>query len=206
MPDVTVFGFSFDAYVRTACLALEEKGVDYTTDVLALHLPEPQAHHPFSKSPAFRHGDVDLFETVAITTYVDEAFEGPALQPRDPADKARMHQWISAFNDNGAPALLPIIVHRLVLCPPDEAIIAGNLAMARKTLEVFDAALADSEWLIGPSLTLADLFLAPPIVYLPMFPEGDELLAGLANLDRWFATIAARPSFAATEPDMPSLF
>ena len=37
--------------------------------------------HPFSKLPAFRHGEFTLFKTIAIMRYVDEAFKGPPLQP-----------------------------------------------------------------------------------------------------------------------------
>ena len=203
MTDVTVYGFSASTFVRTARLALEEKGVDY---VLEPHMPHDdvmRALHPFGKIPAFRHGDLVLFETAAIATYADATFDGPALQPRDPAGRARMHQWISAYNDNGAPSLVTVIVQRLVMDPPDEDLVAEKLPQARRALEVFDGALAGSDWLAGDALTLADLFLAPPLFYLPMIPEGAALLDGLGNLERWYGAVSARPSFAATMPEMP---
>ena len=37
--------------------------------------------HPFGRMPAFEHDGFRLFETAAISRYVDEAFAGPALQP-----------------------------------------------------------------------------------------------------------------------------
>jgi glutathione S-transferase len=42
--------------------------------------------------PALTHGDVTLYETLAVTQYTDGAFDGPALQPADPAGRARMSQ------------------------------------------------------------------------------------------------------------------
>jgi glutathione S-transferase len=49
------------------------------------------ARHRFGKIPAFEHAGFRLYETGAITRYVDEAFPGPRLQPDDPRDRARMN-------------------------------------------------------------------------------------------------------------------
>ncbi len=46
---------------------------------------------PFGKIPLFEHNGFCLYETGAITCYVDEAFEGPALQPQEPVNRARMN-------------------------------------------------------------------------------------------------------------------
>ena len=46
-------------------------------------------HHPFGRIPAFEHDGFRLYETGAIARYVDEAFEGPALQPKDPRAATR---------------------------------------------------------------------------------------------------------------------
>ncbi len=36
-----------------------------------------------------------------------------------------------------------------------------------------------------------------------MTPEGERLLAGRPAIGRWFDTVSARPSFAATQPSLP---
>jgi glutathione S-transferase len=38
------------------------------------------ARHPFKRIPPFEHEGFRLYETGAITRYVDEAFPGPALR------------------------------------------------------------------------------------------------------------------------------
>ena len=94
-----LYGFPLSTFVRTARIVLAEKGVDYELQNVDLGSTEYRQLHPFGKVPAFRHDDLVLCETLAIADYVDHAFEGPALQPSVPADKARMLAWVSASND-----------------------------------------------------------------------------------------------------------
>lgn len=98
-----LFGADYSVYVRVARLALIEKGVDHElvpVDVfLADGLPGWYLDlQPFGRIPAFEHGDFRLFETTAITRYVDEAFAGPPLQPSDVKLRARMNQILSLLN------------------------------------------------------------------------------------------------------------
>ena len=205
MADVVVYGFPGSPYVRTARLALAEKGVAHDVEPLAPDSDEIKALHPFAKIPAMRHGDVVLFETLAICAYVDAAFDGPALQPADAGGRARMLQWISVFNSYAyGPMVSDVIIQRLVVPrrggEPDEALIEGAVADVRHQLGLFDGALADAGWLAGAEISLADMFLAPAVFYLAMTPEGEEMLPDFAHVGRWFEAIQQRPSFAATAP------
>ena len=49
------------------------------------------ARHPFGRIPAFEHEGFRLYETNAISHYVDAAFVGPALMPDDLRQRARAH-------------------------------------------------------------------------------------------------------------------
>ena len=194
MADVVIYGFPGSAYVRTARLVLAEKGVAHEVEPLTPGGDEIKALHPFAKIPALRHGDVVLYETLAICAYVDAAFDGPALQPADAEARARMLQWIGVFGS---------YVYGRMVVPrrggePDEARIKGAVPDIRHQLGLFDSALADSDWLAGAELSLADLFLAPAVFYLGLTPEGEEMLPGLPHIGRWFDAIQQRPSFAAT--------
>jgi len=99
----TVYGMPYSVYVRAVRLTLAEKGVPYRlveVDVFAPGGP-PQEHlarHPFGRMPAFEHGAVKLYESGAIERYVDEAFDGPRLQPDGPAARARMNQATSVLD------------------------------------------------------------------------------------------------------------
>src|ERR1700741_1886236 len=95
---VVLHGADYSVYARMAELALIEKGLAYRIEPLDIFKGAPSSYlklHPFGKIPALEHGEFKLYETSAITRYIDEAFPGPALQPRDPQGRARMIQITS---------------------------------------------------------------------------------------------------------------
>src|SRR5262249_45391046 len=157
--------------VRAARLALEEKGVAYQlvpVDVFAAGGP-PTEHlrrHPFGRIPAFEHDGFQLYEAGAITRYVDEAFAGPSLQPREAKERARMNQIISMLDSYAYRTLVWDIFVERVRAPsqgraPDEARIAAALPRARTCLRALAGLMGDGAWLAGETLTLADLHAAP---------------------------------------------
>lgn len=195
MAELILHGIPGSNYVRTCRLALEEKGVAYTHDPVMPRTPEALARHPWGKVPALTHGDVTLYEALAVTRYIDEAFDGPALQPADPAGRARMSQWISAFNAYLDPAFIrKIVIQRLLRDPSDEEIIAAGVPEAAKCLDILNDALADAPYLAGDSVTLADLFVLPALNYLAMTPEGGPLLENNGNVTEWMDRMMARDS------------
>jgi glutathione S-transferase len=208
MSDVILYGFAPSTYVRTARLACEEKGVTHALEAIELGSPAHRALHPFARMPAMRHGDFVLYETSAIARYVDETFEGPALQPAAPRARARMNQWISAVNDYYYQALargivLPRIVYPMRGRSVDEAAVAAAVEQAEQYLGVADATLAAGPYLAGDALSLADLFLGPIVFWLEKTPEGARLLPRFPAVRGWYDGLAARPSFVATAPPIP---
>ncbi|RUW48415.1 MULTISPECIES: glutathione S-transferase family protein [unclassified Mesorhizobium] len=200
-----LYGADYSVYVRIARMALEEKGIDYelvpldvfaTDGIPAWYLE----HHPFGRIPAFEHDGFRLFETNAIARYVDEAFEGPALQPADARGRARMGQMTGMLDAYGYRSMVwDVAVERLEKEAPDEALIADGLRQAETVLGVLTSLKAQGPWLLGDQLTLADLHAAPMIGYFVKVIEGRDLLARFALVQEWYARVAARPSFAHTE-------
>lgn len=209
MTTPVLHGPAYSTYVRTARLAFEEKGVDYTLDhfdFMEGFPPEQQARHPFNRVPAFTHGDFSLYETVAICRYIDEAFEGPALQPADPKGRARVTQICSLLDSYAyGPAVGKIVIERLVSPmlgrEPDETVIAAAVPAAEKAYGVLEDFLADRQFLVGDGLSLADLHLAPNYAYFLMTPEGEAIARRTPNLQRWWADIKERDTMARTRPE-----
>ncbi len=198
MADVKLYGIKLSSYVRTCILALEEKGVSYELVENAPNSPEQLEHHPFGKVPAFRHGNVHLFETLAICRYVDQGFDGPGLVPADPADGARAVQWASALIDYIYPSLVrDILIQRLVVPmqggKTDEAVVAAAAKVVDGYLAILDDALAKSDYLAGGSYSVADMFYLPPLANFRQLPEA-KLLDNRANLRAWYDRCAQRPS------------
>jgi glutathione S-transferase len=200
----TLYGADYSVYVRIARMALEEKGVGYDlvpVDIFAEGGPPAWflEHHPFRRIPAFEHDGFGLFETGAITRYVDEAFDGPSLQPADARARAVMNQVIGLVDSYAYRAMVwDVAVERLEGNPPDEARVAGGLRVAETALKVLAALKMPGDWLLGDRLTLADLHAAPVIGYFLKVEEGRNLLAAFPQIQDWWAKASARPSFLAT--------
>ena len=198
-----LYGADYSVYVRIARLTLAEKGVGYELVPLDIFAAEGipawyLEHHPFGRIPAFEHDGFRLFETSAIARYVDEAFDGPALQPKDPRGRATMNQIIGMLDAYGYRSMVwDVAVERLEKEAPDEALIANGLRQAETVLRVLTALKAPGPWLLGDQLTLADLHAASIIAYFLKVPEGQKLLADFAAFQAWWDGIAKRPSLAA---------
>jgi glutathione S-transferase len=96
--DITFHSMADSAYLWTAMLAADEKGVSYNVTELVYRSPEHLKLHPFGKMPVMQHGEIFIYESLAITHYIDRAFAGPALQPLDALGQADMLRWISIVN------------------------------------------------------------------------------------------------------------
>ncbi|WP_018964172.1 glutathione S-transferase family protein [Ancylobacter sp. FA202] len=199
-----VFGTPDSVYVRIVRLTLAEKGVDHDLVPVDPFAPEglPPSYgerHPFGRIPAFEHDGFRLYETGAITRYVDEAFAGAPLLPAEVRARARANQIISIADSYAYRALVwGVYVERVEKpaqgVPSDEARLVGALAEARQCLAAIAALMAGAPYLAGNELSLADLYLAPMVDYVRQAPEGAELLAAHPGLAAWWARMAARPS------------
>lgn len=203
MTDIVVFGFPPSPYVRTVRMTLLEHGIEHAIEPFLPGTPEMRSLHPLGKIPALLHGDVRLFETLAICCYIDETFGGLALHPTSPAERAVMLQWWSFYNEEGYPHIVPpIVIPRLLNgphgAPVDEGAIAAAVPMARQRLEILDSALRGREWFANSSVSLADLAIAPTVDLVSMTPEGEQLLDGLEHLPSWLDRMRTRESFQQT--------
>jgi glutathione S-transferase len=208
MPEPIVFGFPQSTYVRTVRLTCVEKGIPYSLEPLGFSSDRLADLHPFGRIPAFRHGDVSLYETTAICRYIDAAFAGPPLLPPGAGGQARTEQWISVINAYvDPPVIRDIVVERLTRPlqgqPVDEAKCTAAIPLAAHALGVIDTALTDQAFLSGDGVSLADFFLLPIIYYFRQLPEGIEMLPRLPHLETWYQRMRNRPSFAATAPPPP---
>lgn len=200
-----LFGADYSVYVRIVRHVLAEKGVAYELVPVDIFdrdgLPDWYLQrHPFRRIPAFEHGSLNLFETGAITRYIDEAFDGPHLQPEAVADRAMMNQAISLIDSYAYRAMVWGVYVERVEKPgrneaPDEALIASSLATARTCLQTFSGLIGQGPWLAGETLSLADLHAAPLIWYFIRSPEGAAMLAEYPALAAWWQTLTARPRF-----------
>lgn len=199
-----VYGARYSAYVRSVLLALAEKGVAHDVvevDIFAKDGPPADhlARHPFGKIPAFEHDGFRLYETPAIARYVDEAFPGPALQPADIRDRARMMQAVGILDSYAYRRWVWDIYVERVSLPKrggvsDEAKIQAALPKADAAAKALDDLLDGRPFLAGNALSLADLHAAPMLGYFERAPEGAATIARHARLAAWWKSLSKRQS------------
>src|SRR5258707_3328922 len=113
-------GYRSSVYQSIARLALAGKGGGYervAVNPFAADVPVAyRALHPFGRVPALVHDGFALYETAAITRYVDRAFPGPVLQPNEPKTLARMDQIIGVVDAYAYwPLVRQVFSHRVFL-------------------------------------------------------------------------------------------
>ena len=207
-----LYGPTYSTYVRTIRLVLAEKGVEY--DLVNVDMASGEhrstAHlqrHPFGKIPVFDHNGFMLYESNAIAHYIDDAFPGKRLAPYGMHRRARDQQIVDVINSYGYHR----IVVRLVLPyffadkekGPDMAAITAAVPDIEHVLGAIQELMTDPDpYLGGREIGFSDLFLAPVIHYLMMFPEGGRILPKLPRLSSWWLAIQQRDTVIATVPDL----
>ena len=208
MTDITLLGLRISVYTRIARLALEEKKVDYRLEEVDIFADEgPPADylelHPFGRIPCLCYGDLTIYETGAICRYIDEAFVGPALQPRDPYLRARMNQVISLLDSYAyQPMVWDVYVQRIVIPgsggEADEGLISKALPGIEIVLAELEGSLGDGDYLAGGELSLADLHAYPLLRYFIETDEGARMLRAHRRLGEWMKSMQLRPAARAT--------
>ena len=208
-----LYGAAYNVYVRAVRLALVEKGVDYRLIEVDLGAeegaPANYLHHAsFMRIPAFEHGGERLYEASAITRYIDEAFDGPALMPAGPRERARVNQVISIIENYGyRPMVWNVFVERCRAAvagrTADEDKIAAAVPQVAFALDALEEMTAGPH-LIGDALTLADLHLAAMLAYGTLAPEGAALVEARPRLARWWSATRQRPSMRDTRSPLES--
>jgi glutathione S-transferase len=200
-----IIGSERSTYTRVVRMVCEEKDIDHVLTERWLGAPELAAIHPLGKMPVLRHGDVELFESRAIATYLDRSFPGQSVFPSDPHLAALTEQWVSFVNTSVDRTLIRTYLYAYIVPKarggsPDRAAIEAVMPDVREQLGILDRAVAATGHLAGGEFTFADINLLPILFYIRRTPEGGEAFAGMRHLSAYYDAHAARPSFARTVP------
>jgi len=210
---VELHGYQYSVYNRIARIVLAEKNVTYTrieVDPFQESIPEQyRAMHPFLRVPTLVHDDFILYETSAITRYVDDSFSGPQLQPNNPRESARMSQIISVIDNYGYWPMVRQVASQRIFRPragepSDEEEVQSGLEASARVLDAIEKLITGREFLVGTHLSLCDIHLAPMIAYFAMAAEGAATLSGRPRLSQWWTLMQERPTVVDTDPGLPT--
>lgn len=190
-------------YVQGVRIALHEQGVDYEFETFTgpedFQTEEHGIRHPFRKIPAFQHGDLNLFETIAILSYISDTFDATPLFPDDAAGRARTLQWMSAASDYLYTSVMRGYVIPVYFAPmrgiePDWDVINAGIPDIRHILGIYEDALGERDHMVDDMFTAADIMTFPMLMALSRVGDGGDILADFGNLKRGMASFFARKS------------
>ncbi|WP_407682355.1 glutathione S-transferase family protein [Pseudocalidococcus azoricus] len=138
---------------------LEELGIPYEFVVMDMKAgahkqPDFLAINPMGKVPALVDGEVKLWESGAILLYLADSQE---KMPEDAGARGQVYQWVLFANSTLPQAMTG----------------EAKETQLPKLLTALDAALTGKEFLVGDTLTVADVAMASILSYAQMLFQID---------------------------------
>jgi glutathione S-transferase len=194
-------------FARKVLIVAATLGIELETQVVNLFAGEGQTPeflllNPLGKVPTLVDGDFTLWESNAIVQYLAALAPDAGLVPEDARGRADILRWQFWETSNWAPTCA-VYVYENVLKPmlgrgePDAAELAKAEEKFHRFAKALDAHLSGRPWLVGDALSLADLSLAPILMYAE---PGKYPLADYPHIQAWFGKIQQLPAWIATEP------
>ena len=181
----TIYGVSGSRAIRSLW-AIEEVGIEYTH--VATHFfndsktDEYLAVNPNGRIPALVDGDLTLFESMAINLYLTKKY-APALYPSSDGEQAKAIQWSVWAISEIEPQQMQIVIQKFFNRDNiDQSVIDSATENVQRPLAVLNEHLADREYLLGDSFSVADLNVAGVMLLMQMI---DFDLSAYPNIQKW---------------------
>ena len=171
-------------------IQLEEKKLDFTKG--EHKNPEYLALNPNGAVPTLVDGDFVLTESRAIMQYLASKKPESGLLPRDEAARADVTRWqfwdAAHFSPQvGTIAFEKVFKPMMGLGDPDNGKIQEALGNFRRFGAVLNKRLDGRKYLVGNTLTIADLTIASSLMYAK---QAEVPLADFPHVENWFARIS----------------
>ena len=196
MTKLTVYGTPVSTYVRTTRLLLEEAGAEYNLKDVGIFNGENAsseylAKNPFGKVPTLEVEGEVLYESTAITDYLDTVLANGKFTPSEPMHRARMRQILSIIDSYLYPhAISKIVIQRLIVPSQggttDEDLVKNAIVPAQKAVQAIEAIVVGNPYLLGSEISIADFYLIPIFIYLSKTPEFDVIISQSPKLRTWW--------------------
>jgi glutathione S-transferase len=194
-------------FARKTRLAAALLGIELETEKVDLfagggQTPDFLKLNPQGKVPTLTDGDFSLWESNAIVQYLaSQAAESP-LWPDDARGRADVLRWQFWESSSWAPACMVYVYEHILKSmlrrgDPDAEELKKGEEKFHRCAKLLNDHLAKHSWLVGDSMTLADISVAPPLMYAE---SAKYPLAGYDHIRTWFDKIRQLPAWAETEP------
>ncbi|WP_334162308.1 glutathione S-transferase family protein [Phenylobacterium sp.] len=189
---------------------LAEKGI-HDVEIVTLNLMEGTHKQPdylkkagLPNVPMLEMDDgTCVTESIAICRYLESRYPEPNLFGRTPEETAVIEMWTRRAEMLVATPFMIGVRHShpalAALETQNPTIAEYNKEQGLKALKVLDRRLAESEWLAGDRITIADIvaFIGIDFGRMIRLKPPEEL----KNVARWADAMRARPAAAAGMPE-----
>lgn len=167
-----VFADPITVNCRKVLAGLYLLGADFTLNKVDYFAGEQKgdayrALNPNAALPAFRDGDLVLWESNAVLQYVADKLGRDKLYPTDLARRADVNRWLLWEASSWFPSCYVYLVENCVKPllggAPDPAVLAGEADNFHKLAGILDERLSQGPWLCGETVTIADIAVAAPM-------------------------------------------
>lgn len=197
-----LYHFPASTFSRRVRVALLEKNI--SCELIEVNLPAGQhkehwyaALNPYLKVPTLLDGDLVLYESAAILTYLEAVHPTPPLVPDDAASRALVDMHVRLCDAHLGRYAGAILIPKRFL--PEAKWDRQAMQAARTEIDrhlvIIERELGDRHYLVGGSFTLADIAYLPFLHFLGVM----EVAAG-PRVTAWAERLLARPSARATVP------
>jgi glutathione S-transferase len=183
-------GHSHRAELFLSLLQLPFVPIDVDLASGAHKAPDFLAKNPFGQVPVIEDGEVTLSDSNAILVYLASRYDTTGRWlPHDPLPGARVQQWLAVA---AGPLAYGPAAARLVTVFGAKLDHERAKTIAAQLYNVVDSHLAERQFLVGNTPTIADIALYS---YTAHAPEGGVSLDAYHHIRTWLARIEALPHF-----------
>ncbi len=147
--------------------------------------------NPFGQVPVLVDGEIVVRDSSAILVYLARKFGRGTWLPVDAEGEARVQEWLATASTNVAEGPARAWIIALFDAPGDADEVRDR---ARDTLAIFDAHLADRDFLAADRPTIADIANHS---YIAMAPAVGVTLEDFPNVRAWIERLEKLPGFVA---------
>ena len=161
-----------------------------------LDTPEFRMMNPHGKVPVLKDGDHVIWESHAILRYLAAKHGAETFWDDDPAERSRVDQWIEWSQSTLQHDFLNGIFWGYYRTPEeqrDNEAVARSIDKCSAHFGLLDGMLTDQDYLLGETLSLADIPIATHLYRL--FNLGIEW-PQWPGLDAYYERLRERPGYA----------
>jgi len=201
---IRLLGSLTSPYVRKVRIVMAEKHIDYHLELEDVWSPDTriQEANPLGKVPCLIMEDGGaVFDSRVIVEYLDSATPVAKLIPPSGRERAEVRTW-EALGDGVIDAA---ILARLETTqrPPEQQSskwVERQMGKVNAGIAAMSRGLGDKPWCNGHAYTLADIAVGCALGYIDFRFGSIDWRGPYPNLARLYEKLAARPSFAETQP------